>query len=98
MTPGWINIYTIENERDYIINTNDLNIPPSTNAILIGETIQERLDDLERIKQKNIRFYERLYKEYPLQQYINKRLYWESARFMVFKGFELKRFIGVKNQ
>lgn len=98
MTPGWVNIYTIENERDYIINTNDLTVPPSTNAILIGETIQERLSDLERIKQKNIRFYERLYKEYPLQQYINKRLYWESARFMVFKGFELKRFIGAKNQ
>ena len=96
MELGWIDIFTIENEREYILNMNDLSVPPSTNAIICGETVQERLYALECIKQKNVKFYDKLYKQYPLQQYERKRLYWENASFKVFKGFELKRFIGAK--
>ena len=90
---NWANIYTIDTKLDYFLDMNHLEIPPTSNVVTGELPTKETLESLERIKAKNIAWYERLYKEYPLQDYLEKKAWWESCQFKKFTGTELVKFL-----
>ena len=64
-----------------IININDLSVPPSLPTK--NQTIEDALKELEQIKQKNIKHYDRCFRETKLPQFKEQRSYWEFCKFKV---------------
>ena len=86
----------VEDEKEYVLNINDLSVAPTINEG--GETIQQVLKRLERIREKNVLFYDLLYKRQPEQLYKEKKEYYKNMSFKIFKGYELKNFIKNKTE
>lgn len=48
-----------------------------------GQTIQDLFNELKKIKQKNINFYEKLYKKHKFIEIYEKLQYWKSVYFKI---------------